>query len=199
MKAIICCATLALFAGSSWAGILNLGYSGFYKHLDTVAKARVEQAHLGFYLIRQNGDGMCRIESGEVRVAQDIRGQVEVLPHGQFRLPYDKQLDLDKAVVALEVEDPERCDIAIKIQAELDAGEISLTRLREVRQEMDLLLKKMAGWPGRYFVPELKGLHLVAAEPGQQLGGKERLELSDSQLAEERSLTLPAVRISPWL
>ncbi|WP_445398579.1 DUF2987 domain-containing protein [Zobellella sp. An-6] len=190
---------LALASTGAQAESLTLGYSGFYKHMETVAKARVERAELGFYLSRQDGQGLCHIESGTVQVAGAIRGEVEPLPHGQFLLPFDKQLDLDKAVVALEVERPQRCDISIRIQAELPAGDVSLAELRQIRDEMHVLLQKMAGWPGKYFVPELKGLHLTPAEPGQSLNGEARLELSDQQLAAERSLALPAVRISPWL
>ncbi|OXS16852.1 hypothetical protein CGX12_01990 [Zobellella denitrificans] len=199
MKMPLIATLLALAATGVQAESLALGYSGFYKHMDTVAKARVERAGLGFYLSRQDGQGLCHVESGDVMVAGERRDRVEVLPHGQFLLPFDKQLDLDKAVVMLEVEQPERCDISIRIQAELPAGEVNAAELRQVRDEMQRLLQKMAGWPGKYFVPELKGLHLSPAEPGQRLNGEDRLELSDQQLAAERSLTLPAVRISPWL
>ncbi|WP_375054867.1 DUF2987 domain-containing protein [Zobellella sp. DQSA1] len=199
MKTPVLMAVLALAGTVVQAEPLSLGYSGFYKHMETVAKARVEQATLGFYLSRQDGQGLCHIESGTVQVAGAIRGEVEPLPHGQFLLPFDKQLDLDKAVVILEVEQPQRCDISIRIQAELPAGDTSLAELRQVRDEMHLLLQKMAGWPGKYFVPELKGLHLAPAEPGQSLNGEARLDLSDQQLAAERDMTVPAVRISPWL
>lgn len=199
MKTPVMMVVLALVATGAQAESLTLGYSGFYKHMETVVKARVEQATLGFYLSRQDGQGLCHIESGTVMVATDLRGRVDVLPHGQFLLPFDKQLDLDKAVVILEVEQPQRCDISIRIQAALPAGDTSLAELRQVRDEMHRLLQKMAGWPGKYFVPELKGLHLTPAEPGQKLNGEDRLDLSDQQLADERSLTLPAVRISPWL
>ncbi|PSJ47876.1 DUF2987 domain-containing protein [Zobellella endophytica] len=192
-------AALALAAAPLRAAPLTLGYSGFYKHMETVAKAEVQEAELGFYLSRTDGDGLCRIEGGGVWVAGERRGTVVVLPHGQFTLPFDKQLDLDKAVVQLELDRPEQCDISIQIQADLAGGDIPMAQLRQVREEMHTLLQKMAGWPGKYFVPELKGLHLYPAEPGATLDGADRLELDEVALAREQRLRLPAVRITPWL
>ena len=106
------------------AQTLELDYSGFYKYLVKVEKAKVEHAELGFYLSRIDGQGLCTIESGEIRVDDKVRGQVTVLPHGQFTLTEDKELDLDKARVVLEVTDEIQCDISIQIQA----GQCSVTR-----------------------------------------------------------------------
>ncbi|GHA09223.1 DUF2987 domain-containing protein [Oceanisphaera arctica] len=189
---------LALTTTPAQATPFNLGYSGFYKYMSKVEKAKVEHAELGFYLSRTDEQGLCSIESGIIRVDDTLKGEVEVLPHGQFLLPYDKQLDLDKALVELEVTDTEQCDISIQIQANLVAGDVSMAQLRQAEDEMYRLLQKMAGWPGRYFVPELKGIKLHPAKPGQTLNGVEQLKLSDADLADERTLSLPAVRITPW-
>ncbi|GAA3530008.1 DUF2987 domain-containing protein [Zobellella aerophila] len=197
--------TLILATRPALAQTLELGYSGFFKHMKTVQKAKVEQAELGFYLSQADGGGLCTILAGGVRVDGEQRGEVTLLPHGQFILPYDKQLDLDKAVVALELAEQEQCDISIQIQAQLEGGRLELVQLRQVRDEMQTLLAKMAGWPGRYFVPEIRGLHLAPATEGGALtvdGVKTesgRLSLGDEQLAGEGSLVLPAVRITPWI
>lgn len=197
---------LAFTAQPTLAQSLVLDYSGFFKHMKTVDKAKVEQAELGFYLTQADGGGLCTITSGEVRVDGALRGEVTVLPHGQFLLPYDKQLDLDKAVVALELAEQEQCDISIQIQAQLEGGQVALAQLRQIRDEMQTLLAKMAGWPGRYFVPDIQGVHLsprmgeilqldgVGAEPDTG-----RISLTDEQLAGEDRLSLPAVRVTPWL
>lgn len=187
------------------AQTLDLGYSGFYKHMKTVQKAKVEQAELGFYLRQADGSGLCTITSGQVRVDGEHRGAVTLLPHGQFILPYDKQLDLDKAVVSLELATQQQCDISIQIQAQLDGGKVSLARLREVRDELQTLLAKMAGWPGRYFVPDIQGIHLAPMNAGESLAvdgvtsDSGRVSLRDEQLAGEGSLLLPRVRVTPWI
>ncbi|MBM7454659.1 hypothetical protein HNR62_000488 [Oceanisphaera litoralis] len=198
MKLSFIIAMLALTAATAQAIPFNLGYSGFYKYMAKVEKAGVEHTELGFYLSRTDGQGLCNIESGIIRVDDSLKGVVRVLPHGQFVLPYDKQLHLDKALVELEVTDAGQCDISIQIQANLAAGHVSMAQLRQVEDEMYRLLQKMAGWPGRYFVPELKGIKLHPAEPGQRLNGMEQQTLSDAELAGEHSLSLPAVRITPW-
>lgn len=180
------------------AQTVTLDYSAFYKYLVKVEKAKVEHAQLGFYLTRADGQGLCTIESGEVRVDEAVKDQVTILPHGQFTLPEDKELDLDKAKVVLAVRDEIQCDISIQIQANLDSGEIAMNTLRQVEDDMFRLLQKMAGWPGKYFVPELQGLKLNPAVPATQVQGKAQLKLSQAELAQEGSLSLPAVRITPW-
>ena len=60
------------------------------------------------------------------------------------------------------------------------------------------LLQKMAGWPGKYFVPELQGLKLNPALPDTLVQNQAQLALSQTQLAEQGSVALPAVRITPW-
>lgn len=189
---------LVLSVSQVQAATLELGYSGFYKYMAKVRKAKLEYAELGFYLSRTNGQGLCAINSGVVRVDDTIRGEITVLPHGQFVLPEDKELDLDKAVVALELAENHDCDISIQIQSNLEGGEISMGELRQVENDMYRLLQKMAGWPGRYFVPELQGIKLNSATTGQNIDGKAQLMLSQAQLAEEGRLMLPAVRITPW-
>ena len=128
----------------------------------------------------------------------ELRGEVTVLPHGQFTLTQDKELDLDKARVVLDMTDTTQCNISIQIQANLAAGDRNLSELREVEEDMYRLLQKMAGWPGKYFVPELHGLQLNPAEPTQLIEGKQQLKLTQAALAAEGSVNLPAVRITPW-
>jgi hypothetical protein len=199
MRSSLLGASLALLAVSAHAAPLDLGYSGFYKHLDTVADAKVEHATLGFYLSRHDGTGWCHIESGTVEVAGETRGEVTLLPHGEFVLPFDKQLDLDKAVVRLEVEQPERCEISIQIQSLLPAGEVNTRQLAVIRDEMKTLLQEMAGWPGRYFVPEIKGVQLQALDKNALVQGLPKLALDDAALAGEGHWQLPASRVTPWL
>lgn len=200
IRFISLCTALAasLSAAQLQAQTIALDYSGFYKYLEKVEKAKVEHAELGFYLTRADGQGLCSIESGDVRVDEELKGAVTILPHGQFIIPEDKELDLDKAKVVLAVRDETQCDISIQIQANLDAGEIAMSTLRQVEDDMYRLLQKMAGWPGKYFVPELQGLKLNPAVLATQVQGKEQLKLSQAELAEEGSLSLPAVRITPW-
>ncbi|WP_417614426.1 DUF2987 domain-containing protein [Oceanisphaera sp.] len=199
MKTSLMIATLvALSTSQLQAAPLELGYSGFYKYMAKVKKSRIEHAELGFYLSRADGQGLCTIESGVIRVDDTIRGEVTVLPHGQFVLPEDKELDLDKAVLALEMMGSHDCDISVQIQSNLAGGEVALSELHQVEDDMYRLLQKMAGWPGRYFVPELKGIKLTPAKPEQRINGERQLTLTQEQLAEEGSLTLPAVRITPW-
>ncbi|MDP5291931.1 DUF2987 domain-containing protein [Oceanimonas sp. CHS3-5] len=199
MKSSLLGATLALLTTTVHAAPLDLGYSGFYKHLDTVADAKVEHATLGFYLSRNDGSGWCHIHAGTVEVAGETRGEVRVLPHGEFVLPFDKQLDLDKAVVRLDVDQPERCEISIQIQSLLPAGEAGAEQLRGIRDEMKTLLKEMAGWPGRYFVPEIKGVQLQPLNQGALIQGLPELALDDAALAGDAQWPLPATRVTPWL
>ncbi|MGO4998999.1 DUF2987 domain-containing protein [Oceanisphaera sp. W20_SRM_FM3] len=196
---VLCAAlSVTLTAPMVQAQTLELDYSGFYKYMAKVKKAKVDNAELGFYLSQHDGKGLCTIESGVVRVDDEVRGQVTVLPHGQFTLPEDKELDLDKAKVVLEVLEESQCNISIQIQSNLAAGDIKMSELRLVEDDMYRLLQKMAGWPGKYFVPELEGIKLNPAAPNGSVQGQAQLKLSQAELAEDKTLNLPALRITPW-
>ncbi|MDV2856929.1 MULTISPECIES: DUF2987 domain-containing protein [Oceanimonas] len=199
MKYSLIAGALSLLALSAQADTLTLGYSGFYKHLDTVADAGTEQATLGFYLSRHDGKGLCTINSGIVEMEGQQKAVVEVLPHGEFVLPYDKQLDTDKAVVKLDVTSPVQCDISIQIQSVLPAGMTDAAQLRYVRDEMTTLLKEMAGWPGRYFVPDVKGIQLQPLVKEQSIEGLSRLTLDNAALAGRGQWQLPNTLVTPWL
>lgn len=199
MKYSLIAGALSLLAFSAQAELLTLGYSGFYKHLDTVADADTEQATLGFYLSRNDGEGLCTINSGVIEMEGQQKGVVEVLPHGEFVLPYDKQLDTDKAIVKLDVTSPVQCDISIQIQSVLPAGTADAAQLQHIRNEMETLLEEMAGWPGRYFVPEIKGIQIQPLAKGESINGLPRLSLDNAALSGGNDWKLPAVRITPWL
>ncbi|NLJ93501.1 MAG: DUF2987 domain-containing protein [Aeromonadales bacterium] len=191
-------ATLTSFTLSAQTTELDLDYSNFYKYMKKVKKAELEYADLGFYLARSDGQGLCNIESGYIELDEQHKGEVSVLAHGQFVLPYDNDLSLDKALVKLTLSEPQLCDMSVQIQANLDGGDISLTTLRAVEAELYQLLQKMAGWPGKYFTPELQGIKLHNADPTQLINGQSQMKLSTAELAENSSMTLPAVRITPW-
>ncbi|ART79304.1 DUF2987 domain-containing protein [Oceanisphaera avium] len=199
MKFALILPLIAVFASSTLhATTLEMDYSGFYKYMAKVDKAKVEQAQLGFYLSRYDGEGLCTITSGAILVDEEVRGEVNVLAHGQFTLTKDKELDLDKARVVLEVVEDTQCDISIQIQANLEQGTTNMAALREVEADMYQLLQTMAGWPGKYFVPDLQGIKLNPAQPDTLIQGENQLKLSQSQLAESGQLDLPKVRITPW-
>lgn len=191
-------ATLTSFSLSAQTTELDLDYSNFYKYMKKVKKAELEYADLGFYLARSDGQGLCNIESGYIELDERHKGEVSVLPHGQFVLPYDNDLSLDKALVKLTLTEPQLCDMSVQIQANLDGGDISLTTLRAVEADLYQLLQKMAGWPGKYFTPKLQGIKLHHADPSQLINGQSQVKLSTAELAEEGSMILPALRITPW-
>lgn len=191
-------ATLTSFTLSAQTTELDLDYSNFYKYMKKVKKAELEYADLGFYLARSDGQGLCNIESGYIELDEQHKGEVRVLAHGQFVLPYDNDLSLDKALVKLTLSEPQLCDMSVQIQANLNGGDMSFTTLRAVEAELYQLLQKMAGWPGKYFTPELQGIKLHNADPNQLINGHSQIKLSTEELAENGSMTLPAVRITPW-
>lgn len=177
---------------------LALDYSNFYKYMKKVKKAELEYADLGFYLARSDGKGLCDIQSGIIELDEQHQGDVTILPHGQFVLPYDYDFSIDKATVRLMLNEPQHCDMSVQIQANLAGGDITYTQLRAVEADLYQLLQTMAGWPGKYFTPELQGIKLQSADPTQRINEQEPLALSTAELAKQNSIMLPAVRITPW-
>ncbi|MBZ6073532.1 DUF2987 domain-containing protein [Aeromonas schubertii] len=204
---------LLLLAGSVGAVPLELGYSEFYSQMKTFAKGEFGLARLGFYLTESQSGQRCLIRSASVETL-DRHEPATVTPDGELRLPFDPDLNLDKAKVVLEMEkEGQDCSMSVQVMADLPPGVVTLGTLETARLDMQRLLDKMAGMIGKHFLPPMRGVHLEMAEPRGQvaLDGKEgerlllwqqgRLAIDDETLKGEGHLAFatPPIRVTPWL
>ena len=161
--------SLSLAAGAAAAQPLEFNYDGLYKSLDTVANGDFAELRLAFYLYEQTPDASgkrrpCRIASGLITDGVNEAPLVSAA-NGELLLPHNDKLKQDKAKVRLELAGEQQC--ALSMQVELADTEMESFRLKDLHRwhgQMSRLFDTLAGWPGRYFMPDVVGVTLEFAE-----------------------------------
>lgn len=209
-------ASLLLPAVAMAAPTLDLQYSTFYSQMKTFAKGEFGHARLGFYLtVPQNGQ-LCGLVSALVST-QDKQVAAEVTVDSELRLPFDDDLNLDKALVQVTLKEPHAtCDMAVQVMADAPSGpELPLAELAARQQQMQSLLDKMAGMVGKHFLPKMEGVRIALVEPSGTAYLKDgdrqealpwqhgQLLLSNEQLtgfaAGQLIVQGEVLRLTPWL
>ncbi|MGU5591989.1 DUF2987 domain-containing protein [Aeromonas sanarellii] len=195
---------------------LELQYGTFYSQMKTFAKGEFGHARLGFYLTDQQNGRHCLLTSARVSTPdRDVPAEVTV--DSELRLPYDDNLNLDKATVVVELTEPHAaCDMSVQVMADAPATpEVPLAEIALRQQQMQQLLDKMAGMVGKYFLPRMEGVRLSLVAPSGTAylveGARQeavpwqqgQLLLSNAQLAAfangRLQLQGEILRLTPWL
>lgn len=100
---------------------LELDYGTFYSQMKTFAKGEFGHARLGFYLASQQNGRRCGLTSARVSTPdRDVPAEVTV--DGELRLPYDEDLNLDKAIVVVGLTEAyAACDLSVQVMADAPA------------------------------------------------------------------------------
>lgn len=195
---------------------LELAYGTFYSQMKTFAKGEFGHARLGFYLTDPQNGRRCLLTSARVSTPdRDVPAEVTV--DSELRLPYDDDLNLDKATVVVELTEPHAaCDMSVQVMADAPATpEVPLAEIALRQQHMQQLLDKMAGMVGKYFLPRMEGVRLSLVAPSGTAylveGARQeavpwqqgQLLLSNAQLAAfangRLQLQGEILRLTPWL
>ncbi|MGY3943781.1 DUF2987 domain-containing protein [Aeromonas tecta] len=198
---------------------LDLQYGTFYSQMKTFAKGDFGQARLGFYLTDPQSGQRCGLISARVSTPErEVAAEVTV--DGELRLPYDDDLNLDKATVMVALSEPHAtCDLSVQVMADLppspDKQGVKLAEIAKGQQDMQALLDKLAGMVGKYFLPGMEGVRVSLVQPSGTaylIEGDRRqalpwhdgqLLLSNAQLADfaagELQLQGEILRLAPWL
>lgn len=209
-------ASLLLPAVAMAAPTLDLQYSTFYSQMKTFAKGEFGHARLGFYLTDPQNGQLCGLVSARVS-NQDKQVPAEVTVDSELRLPFDDDLNLDKALVQVTLKEPHAtCDMAVQVMADAPNGpELPLAELAARQQQMQSLLDKMAGMVGKHFLPKMEGVRIALVEPSGTAYLKDgdrqealpwqhgQLLLSNEQLtgfaAGQLIVQGEVLRLTPWL
>ncbi|MDX7836473.1 DUF2987 domain-containing protein [Aeromonas caviae] len=199
---------------------LELDYGTFYSQMKTFAKGEFGHARLGFYLASQQYGRRCGLTSARVSTPdRDVPAEVTV--DGELRLPYDEDLNLDKAIVVVGLTEAHAaCDLSVQVMADVpppadSRWELKVSELTGRQHDMQSLLEKLAGMVGKYFLPEMTGVRVSLVQPSGTAylidGARQlplpwqegQLLLSNAQLAEfaEGKLQLQGeiLRLTPSL
>ena len=196
--------------------VLELQYGAFYSQMKTFAKGEFGHARLGFYLTDPQNGKRCALDSARVSTQdKDVKGEVTI--DSELRLPFDDDLNLDKAVVAVALKEPHAtCDMTVQVMADAPNGpELPLAELAARQQQMQSLLDKMAGMVGKHFLPKMEGVRITLVQQSgtaylidgarqEALPWQEgNLLLSNEQLAAfaagQLRLQGDVLRLTPWL
>ena len=194
---------------------LELQYATFYSQMKTAAKGDFGDARLGFYLTDPQNGRRCTLSSARVSTPErEVPAEVTV--DGELRLPYDDDLNLDKASVWVELGEPhERCDLSVQVMADVPQRELRVSELQARQLQMQALLDKLAGMIGKHFLPKMEGVRISMVSPSGTaylidgarqlaLSWKDgQLLLSQAQLADfaggRLQLEGEVLRLTPWL
>ncbi|EPU3916882.1 DUF2987 domain-containing protein [Aeromonas hydrophila] len=199
---------------------LELQYGSFYSQMKTFAKGEFGHARLGFYLTDQQNGRRCQLTSARVSTLdRDVAAEVTI--DSELRLPYDDDLNLDKASVVVGLTEPHAaCDLSVQVMADVpqpadSRWELKVSELTGRQHDMQSLLEKLAGVVGKYFLPEMTGVRVSLVQPSGTAylidGARQlplpwqegQLLLSNAQLAEfaqgKLQLQGEILRLTPWL
>ena len=203
----------AIAPSSAVAKEFVMSYDGFYDRLKVVNKGDFQYARVNFYISDIGTNEVCSIKSGTI-LTEKNEYPLNYTDKAQLLLPFDKQLDTDKAVIVVQPKNPVHdCQLKLQIEAkELDGLALSKQSLLVINNELEELLTDLSGffvsklmW---FLLPEQKGVVVTFKTPKQF--DDERItceksvcyfEVTDSW--EENTTVLAdineVVKVTPWI
>ena len=204
---------LAVAASSTVAKEFVMSYDGFYDRLKVVNKGDFQYARVNFYISDIGTNEVCSIKSGTI-LTEKNEYPLNYTDKAQLLLPFDKQLDTDKAVIVVQPQNPVHdCQLKLQIEAnELEGLALSKQSLLVINNELEELLTDLSGffvsklmW---FLLPEQKGVVVTFKTPKQF--ADERItceksvcyfEVTDSW--EDNTTVLAdineVVKVTPWI
>ncbi|MDN3377569.1 MULTISPECIES: DUF2987 domain-containing protein [unclassified Pseudoalteromonas] len=147
-----------------------VSYDGFYDRLKVVNKGDFQFAQVNFYITDIVSNDACLIKTGRI-ITERQEYPLNYTEQAQLLLPYDKQLDTDKAVIVIEPQnDNHDCQLKLQIEArEFTNSDLNKQQLYKLNDEFDELLSDLSGFfvskLMSFLLPEQKGVVLTFADP----------------------------------
>ncbi|ATG77348.1 DUF2987 domain-containing protein [Pseudoalteromonas sp. B131b] len=169
-----------------------MSYDGFYDRLKVVNKGDFQYARVNFYISDIATNEACAIKSGTI-LTEKNEYPLNFTDKAQLLLPFDKQLDSDKAVIVVQPQNPEHdCQLKLQIEAnELEGLALSKQSLYTINEELDELLTDLSG----FFVSKLMWF-LLPEQKGVAVTFKSPMQFDDKSITCEKSVCYFAVKDS---
>lgn len=190
-----------------------MSYDGFYDRLKVVNKGDFQYARVNFYISDIATNEACAIKSGTI-LTENNEYPLNFTDKAQLLLPFDKQLDSDKAVIVVEPQNSNHdCQLKLQIEAnELEGLSLTKQSLYTINQELDELLTDLSGffvsklmW---FLLPEQKGVAVTFNAPTQLADKNIKCEKSVCYFAveddwEDDTTSLGninnVIKVTPWI
>jgi hypothetical protein len=140
---------------------LVLNYDGFFDRLEDLNESEYQDIKLAFYFMNQQGDA-CPVKS--VRLQTQLnKMEVYYLPSGEILLPFDHQLDADKAAIVIEKADDQICGLNMRLESVILLDkDVDVTKAKSLISTFDLALNDLAGMMS-FTLPDVVGISFKAA------------------------------------
>lgn len=138
-------------------------YDGFYARLKKSEQATYSHVTLAFLLRQQQSERVCDIQAAFITT--DLQKEPLILAkNGELLLPYDQNLNDNKAKIRLEqADDAKDCDLNFRLRNKLPLDKsLSLQELHKMHKQFKALMDEMAGL-AKYFLPKMPGVTLQFA------------------------------------
>ncbi len=189
---------------SASAESISLEYEGFYARLKQLNSDNYSLVDIAFSVPKENG---CIIESGVITTEKE-QFPLVITEHQRIFIPFDESLKSNRAVIRLQMkEEAQQCGIAMQLRAKQVRSQYTQADLVALEQEMNGLLKKLQGFPMRYFMADIKGIRFQFEQATSvQIDGKQqmvdkRLSLSSQQVENLNKVEFSQqpIVVSPWI
>lgn len=146
-----------------------VSYDGFYDRLKVVNKGDFQFAQVNFYITDIATGDACLIKTGRI-ITERQEFALNYTDQAQLLLPYDQQLDKDKAVIVIEpINEQHDCQLKLQIEArEFANGDLNKHQMFQLNAEFDDLLSDLSGFfiskLMSFLLPEQKGLVLTFSQ-----------------------------------
>ncbi len=154
-----------LIAFSSFVSANNqlvLNYDGFFDRMDDLRESQYQDIKLAFYFMDTEGKA-CPIKS--VRLQTQLK-QLDVyhLETGEILLPFDHQLDADKAAIVIEKQDDKTCGLNMRLESVVLLDEkVEISKAQSLINTFDLALDDLAGMMS-FTLPDVVGITFKGPE-----------------------------------
>lgn len=206
-------AVVLIASFSAQAKEFVVSYDGFYDRLKVVNKGDFQFAQVNFYITDIATNDECLIKNGRI-ITEREEFPLNYTEHAQLLLPYDKQLDTNKAVVVIEPENGNHdCQLKLQIEArEFNNSHLNKQQLYQLDQEFDELLSNLSGFfiskLMSFLLPEQQGVVLTfvepvtIADPAFDCQGAICYVNIDEQWQDDKTafaISTPLIKATPWI
>jgi len=166
-KSFLLSLSLVLVAPSEAAQQLVLNYDGFFDRLEDLDEPEYSKVTLGFYFKEIGSNEPCKMTSVKLK-SQSESKDVYFYPSGEVLLPFDEQLDMDKAKLIISHETSHDCGLDMRLESKaLLSKTIKSQEAEELLLTFDAALDELAGMMS-FLLPDVAGVTFLASE-GQKL------------------------------
>lgn len=165
-SSVVILLTSLIFHGSVHANDnqLVLNYDGFFDRIEDLDEPEYQDIKLAFYFMDKVGKA-CPVKS--VKLQTKLKElEVYYLPSGEILLPFDHQLDADKAAIVIEKQDDEICGLDMRLETSiLFEDKVDVSKAKSLVGTFDLALNDLAGMMS-FTLPDVVGVTFKSEDNG---------------------------------